>query len=373
MKPRSIVVCALLISAAALTAEDKIGEALYMEGDVGVIRNSAELDPAEVQIGMGIENFDLLKTGSTGLAEVRVSSTKTPAMTIKVSRNTQFSLELSKLGSKQQTSVNLLSGTLSMKVSKLTGSQDVKLRTESAAMGVRGTQFSVTSPPSGDILITCDEGEVVCTDEDGKQLAALPGTAIEKMAGEKFRSIPVAVSDLETFRNNWLTERIQALQANALRAIGDFSKLYLSLSAELSSNYAALMKSQAVLTKWYAEDTFGKIGGRMELMKEKKEIVGTLFKLRKTLFRFERIYYRLMELKEYYDQGYGRGLISTGMTSAQFFQRFEREKKTLERTMASIRYVAKLYALRNDGSVPTGAFDEPNDQSEEDFFDSSGP
>ena len=38
------------------------------------------------------------------------------------------------------------------------------------------------------------------------------------------------------------------------------------------------------------------------------------------------------------------------------------------RKMAMVRYVAKLYALRNDGRVPTGAFDE-DEESEESFFD----
>ena len=371
---RWCLVCALAFcaAAAAIAAEKPIGQTVYLEGDVTVIRDGAPLDVDDVQIGMGIENFDLMKTGAKGLAEVSVASGKSPAMTIKVSPNTQFSFELSKMGAKQQTSVNLLSGTLSMKVSKLTASQDLKVRTESAAMGVRGTTFTVTAPSSGDILVTCDEGEVVCTDADGGEISAKPGTAVQKMVGARLCAIPVAVSSLETFRANWMAERIEALRANALKAISDYSKQYISLSAELSTNYAALEKSKAVLAKWSREDAQGKVGTRMELMREKKEVIGSLLKLRGTLFRFERIYYRLLELKEYFDQGYGRGRLADGTTSEDFFKRMERERGALEVKMAHIRHVAKQYALRNDGEVPTGAFDEQMEESTDDFFGDSG-
>ncbi len=362
----ALVLCA---AAASFSAEKPIGEAVYLEGEVTVIRDGAPLSPDDVQIGMGIENFDLMKTGAKGSAEVSVAAGKSPAMTIKMSQNTQFSFELSKLGSKQQTSVNLLSGTLSMKVSKLTASQDLRVRTESAAMGVRGTNFTVTSPSSGDILITCDEGEVVCTDDSGRSVSAKPGTAVEKMVGARLNSIPIAVSSLETFRANWMTERIKALQSNALKAISDYSKMYIALSAELSTNYAALEKSNAILSKWSQEDRAGKVGTRIELMREKKEIIGSLLKLRGTLFRFERIYYRLTELKEYFDQGYGRGRLADGTTSEDFFKRMERERGALEVKMAHVRHVAKQYALRNDGEVPTGAFDEPMQGSTDSFFD----
>jgi hypothetical protein len=362
----------VLVGTASLAAGDRIGETAYLEGDVSVMRNGDELSPSDVQVGMGIENFDLLSTGADGLAEVRMTSPKAASMTVKLSANTKFSFELSRIGSKQQSSVNLITGSLSLKVSKLTGAQDVKVRTESTAMGVRGTQFTVTAPPSGDILVTCDEGEVVCTDEDGRNISAAPGTAIEKQEGEALRKVPIAVSDLETFRANWLAERIEALKANALQAITNYAKLYDSMTMQFLLDYGALMKNKAVLNKWVQEDKKGQVGGRLEVMKEKKEIIGLLFKLRKTLFRFERVYYRLLELKAYHDQGYGKGFIRTGVTTDDFFAGMEKDKKDLERAMATVRYVAKLYALRNNGTVPTGAFDEPQGGSD-DFFKDSGP
>jgi hypothetical protein len=366
MKPRILTLtCALLLAAALLPAAEKLGDITYLEGDVTVLRNSEELDG--VQVGLDIQNFDVMKTGPDGLAEIAVATAKSPRMTIKVSPGTQFSFEISKVGGRQQTTVGLISGTVSLKVAKLAGTQSVNVKSDAAAMGVRGTQFTVTSPPTGDILVTCDEGEVTCTDDEGRELAALPGTVVEKRPGELFRTVPVAVSSLETFRKNWNAERIEALRANALRAIRNLAALYVTLSRDFNANYAELMKQQAVLSKWQDEDRKGKIGGAMDIMREKKDIVRHLFALRRTLFKFERVYFRLLELKDYHDQGFGRGTIAAGETTTQFFQKLEKEKKDMLRKMAVIRYVTKLYALRNDGRVPTGASDD--EESAGEFFD----
>ena len=171
--------CLLGLAAAALAWSQKVGEVVYVEGDVLLVRNGEEME--NVQIGQDLQNFDLIRTGADGLAELSVSAPAAPRMTLKISPKTQFSLEIAKAGKKQQTTVGLLTGTVALKVSRLAGSQAVTVRTESTAMGVRGTEFTVTSPPSGDILVTCDEGEVVCEDEDA-ELAAVPGTAVEKRA-----------------------------------------------------------------------------------------------------------------------------------------------------------------------------------------------
>jgi hypothetical protein len=367
MKARILTLtCALLLAAGFLNAAEKLGDITYLEGEAAVLRNGEELD--NVQIGLDVQNFDVVKTGSDGLAEIVVATPKAPKMTIKVSPGTQFSFEVSRLGAKQQTTVGLISGTVSLKVAKLAGAQSVNVKSDAAAMGVRGTQFTVTSPPTGDILVTCDEGEVICTDDEGRELAAIPGTVVEKRPGELFRTVPVAVSSLETFRKTWNAERIDALRVNALRAIRAFAALYVSLSRELNANYAELMKKQAIISKWQEEDRKGKLGGAMEIMREKKDIVGHLFALRRTLFKLERIYFRLVELKDYHDQGYGRGTIAAGETTTQFFQKLEREKKDMLKKMAVIHYVTKLYALRNDGRVPTGLSDEEQ-ESDEAFFD----
>jgi hypothetical protein len=99
-------------------------------------------------------------------------------------------------------------------------------------------------------------------------------------------------------------------------------------------------------------------------MQEKKELIGKLLALRKILYMFERVYFRLIELEGYYRQGYGRGQIEPGLSSAAFFNRFNREKRELGEKMAELRYITKLYAKRNNGNFPTDLFE----QGEEEFF-----
>jgi len=349
-----VLLSAFLALAGSLSAADRIGDITYLEGDVTVMRNDQELDG--VQTGLDIENFDLVKTGADGLAEAEIAASATQKVTVKVAPSTLFTLEISKLGAKQKTSVGIISGTISLKVAKLAGAQSVSVKTDSAVMGVRGTQFSVTSPPTGDILVTCDEGEVSCTDEQGKEATAAPGTVVEKRADEVFRTLPVEVSSLETFRKKWHEERIEALKSHANAVIRNLARRYNGLYREFNRNYAALMKEQAIIAKWREEDRKGRVGGSAEMMKEKKALIGHLFALRKTLFLFERVYFRLLAIKGYHDQGFGKGDIDASQTTTQFFQKLAMEKKDLERKMAMVRYIVKLYAKRNEGEVPTDAF-----------------
>ena len=173
----------LLFSATILAAQVKIGEAVYLEGDVSVVRNASALDASAVTIGMPIDNFDFMKTGDDGNAQIEVTSPRVPSATVTVSPGTQFTFELSIISSHQHSTFNLISGSFALKVSKLTSMQDLDVQTENTAMGVRGTEFAVSTSISADVLVTCSSGEVVCTAEDGTQYQAVPGTAVENRSG----------------------------------------------------------------------------------------------------------------------------------------------------------------------------------------------
>ena len=143
-------------------------------------------------------------TGLDGEVEIRVSAPMSPASD-RSGGPTQprFALEIGRMGPKQQTSVGLMIGTVTVKCAKLTGSQSVRVQTDTAVMGVRGTSFTVTAPASGDILVTCDEGEVECVDEDGNTERAEPGEVVEKLREQRFLRLPMDVSNLEQFQHKW--------------------------------------------------------------------------------------------------------------------------------------------------------------------------
>ena len=359
---------ALLASAllAALSApagaQDRLGEITYLENDLTVVRNNQAVEPAGVEIGMEIQNLDLLKTGRTGYVEVGLDDPQ--SATIRVSPGTTFYLEQGVVGKGRRTSVGAITGSIAVKVQKLGANQQVQVASESALMGVRGTTFEVTLSPSGDLLVTCAEGEVVCREEGGGEVSAVPGSVVAQPAGEGFQSVPVSVSDLARFRQEWYAERLEVLKANPLKAIRFYALRYAALRDRFNRAYAALGRERQVLQKWYDEDRRGQVGGNMEILREKRRLIGHLLELRKVLFLFERVYFRLSELQEYYRQGYGEGTLESGLTSRAFFQAFDRDRAVLERQMAEVRYATKLFAKRNQGAFPT----ERAEEGEQDFF-----
>jgi hypothetical protein len=347
-----------------VAAQAEIGSIAYMEEGVEIDRNRETIPAWDVYIGMEVENYDLLRTDDTGYAEVQIDSPRSAPSIVRISSNTSFYFEMNKIGRNDTTTIGLITGSLSVKVAKLSNRQSVEVATESALMGVRGTDFGVTLSPGGDLLVTAEEGRVSCIDDSGQELIAEPGTVVEKRPGELFREVPVAVSDLETFRRDWYAERFEVFKANALRAIKFYAGRYLRLKSRFDSAYGDLQSNTLILRKWYEEDRRGQIGGRMDSMREKKELIGELLELRKILYIFERVYFRLIELEGYYREGYGRGQIEPGLSSAAFFNRFNREKQELAEKMAELRYITKLYAKRNNGDFPTELFE----QGEEEFF-----
>ncbi len=327
-----------------------MGSVTYMEGDVSIVRNGD--DVSGVAIGSDVQNFDMVKTGADGLAELSLDAPSVPHITVKLSSNTQFSLETSTLQGKQQTTIGIIGGQIALKVAKLTGDQAVSVKSDSAVMGVRGTSFTVTAPETGDILVTCDDGDVAVTDDQGKELHAQPGTVVEKQPLVLFRASAVAAADLDTYRGTWSTQRAQFLQQNAFRLIQANARLYNRLVRELDTENAELLRSQSILSKWADEDRRGRIGTRGEVIRERLAIGGQLARMRRTQFQLERVSFRLPRLQALHDAGTGVGTIDPGLTTAQFFAQVQSQRRDVAQKLALTRYVAKQYAKRNNGELP---------------------
>lgn len=353
---RKRVLAAVLLSAAlgsAGFAGESIGEIVYVEGTVDLTRNGSRI-AGEPDFGSPVENYDLIAAGTDGLAEVSIDPATGIDALIKVNRNSSFYFELSAMGGgRRKAGVELLAGSVALSVKKLAGTA-VEVRTANAVMGVRGTEFVVTTAPGGELLVTCSTGLVECRDTENNVLFAEPGQVVEQVPGASFRRIPVTVSSLEEFTRNWMAEKIEVFKSQALRAIESYGSRYARYSGEFRTQYARLMDHWTVISKWMAEEKAGTVGGTMEVMREKRALIGPMLEMRGTLFMFERIYYRLLELREYYDQGYGRGIMSNGQSSAAVFRQLDREHALLDSQMSMVRYITKLYAERNGGDVPGG-------------------
>jgi hypothetical protein len=368
------LICAVLFfcCAGAMFGGDEIGEVIYIEGGIDVSRDGNLLDEY-IDFGFFVENYDYMKSDAEGYVEIAIEPSTGIDGTIRVMPKSVFYFEISSLRQEQSGSIELLTGSVACRIKKLSGSSGFEVRTQDAIMGVRGTEFTVDSSSDGSILVACSSGEVECSGTDGNSVFAVPGTVVEKSAGEMFRAIPVAVSDFDTFRKEWHAEKIEVLKTGAHQFIDDYVIRYSRLKESFDVAYADLMAERDTLLKWAEEDGSGAIGSKMELMREKKKIIGPLMDLKKSLYILERVYFRLLELEEYHEQGYGRGTLSKGYTTRDFFRDFNKDTAVFERRMDNVRYAMKLYAIRNEGSLPMGGIaGEMLDESfdDDDFFSS---
>ncbi len=347
MKNICIVLLLLFSINSFIYSED--GVITYMSGNIELMRDGDFYDQYDLYVGFEIENFDQITTGSNGELWIELTSLSGSESELKISSGTTFYIEMSKIDDQDTTTIGMITGSLFYSVQKLLGTEQYEIETDAATMGVRGTSFGVQISVAGDVLITCEEGRVACYDPDGgPEYFAEPGNVVERQADATFRSIPVAISDIESFRSGWITERISAFKANALRVIQQFAARYKELRNEFNTEFEALMTETTVLNKWFSEHEDGEMGSRMERMRERREIIGHLFKLKRILFIFERIYYRLLELRSYHEEGFGRGALADGTTTTQFFNMLENEKRELARRVAMVRFVMKLYTERSD-------------------------
>ena len=96
-------------------------------------------------------------------------------------------------------------------------------------------------------------------------------------------------------------------------------------------------------------------------MREKKELAGYLLNIKKVLFMFERIYYRVDEISDAIaGTADEKREIRPGQTAGDFIKTVRAERDKLAAMVARYRYIEELFRQRN----PEGdAF-----SSDDDFF-----
>jgi hypothetical protein len=371
MKPLLCSVLLLLPVLFAFPTEEPVGEVVYVEGRPTLIRRGNALN-TPVDFGTRLINYDQVTTEAADFAEVAIDPSTGIDATIRVHPGSTFYLDITSLRGNQRGGVELLAGTVSLNVTRLLGESELEVRTQGAIMGVRGTQFDVAIGINGDLLVTASEGRVVCRADDGGTLFATAHQAVEQSFDGRFRNIPIAVTDIETFRREWLEERIEAFRGSPLSVLRYYSGRYYELRGRFNQAYRELIENRAVLDKWMQEDRRGIVGSRAEQLREKREIVAELLRIRRVLFLFERVYYRLSELEANLPpEVLGRPL-AQDRSVGDFVAEFQRDRRVFGERMQTVRYVFRLYAERNDGSVPTeigeATFSEDGFADPDEFF-----
>lgn len=354
MKKNVILLLLFTVTAALSFSQTVVGTISWVDGIVDVYRDGEAIDYWDVDIGLEIEDFDLIETGDDGYAEIEVQTPGNSGTVVKISKNTAFYFDSAKVDGGSKTTFQLLAGSLSMKVGKLTGNNAVDVRTESAVMGVRGTEFEVSLAPEGSVLVTCVEGDVEVGEEKRSSKAhAKPGSIVRKDYNGNVKGFQVGVDDIDLYKSFWLNQREQIFKSGARGFVQHYAKLYNQTLPKFLLAYEKLKDAKATLIKYGTIEnaTMG------SLIKAKKEVSTAIFEVRSIFPLFEHTFYSLQIIEDYHDDGLGIGAISSELSSTAFFAGFSSSKKTLKKQMADVRRMFKLYLAIDKASGGTGILD----------------
>ena len=343
----------------------------YLEGIVDVHRDGELLDWTMVDIGFELEQFDLVETGENGYVEIAVNTPSSSGNLVRVQGNTAFYFDFEEKNGKNETQFQMLAGSLSFKVQKVSGVGEVTVQTESAVMGVRGTEFTVTTAPEGSILITCETGRVACSDDTGKEFVAVPGNAVEKPRESAMRDISIDIGDIEMFRQQWFDQTIENFIPNSSLVMKSFVETFVDRSDRFNSAYNELMKHSAVFKRWERDLDAGR--SVSSAVTDKIQVSPAIFKMRSILYIFEHSYYRVKGLYSLYrDYDVPNVRIHSGYSLDDFFRDFDKNSRNFAWKLSQVRYIFKLYSKMDWSMSDSGGF-PGGDSMMDDIFSGSDP
>jgi hypothetical protein len=333
--------CAFIFCSAFAAAAPSVGKIVSVDGTVDVYRNGKAVDWRLITEKFGIEAYDLIETGEDGTVEVEVTLKSGSKAKVRMSENTAFYFDMSKVQGKDQTTFQMMKGSLSLKVAKLGGSEGVGVKTETAAMGVRGTEFEVVMMPDSAVLVLCSEGGVACSDNKNQEIVAEEGRVVAKNPNEGIQGYAVEASDLSAYREFWTSTRTQIFKSGASVFVKAYAKQYEEYLKRFNASYADMLKQRSLLEQYTAEGTNATFGTLTEV---KMKVSSAMFSMRSVYPLFEQTFYRLTELERFHQQGYGRVMVRDRYSSEDFFSNFRSTSKTLKEQLAMTRYMFKLFA-----------------------------
>ncbi len=365
------VLLAVSAIAASALASPKVGAIDYAEGAISIGRGGKTISAPN--IGDPVLSGDLIRTQGDGMLVIAMDKNTGMGGKITVKPRSSLYINLDAVKGEPRTQIQILTGAIGSKVSKVTGSPTVTVTSSSAVMAVRGTEFEVVVSINANdagadsqqpTLITCTESKVAVNDGSG-EVEVPAGKVLEKRPGEKPRFVPVAVSSVKGYSQKWIADEISAFRADAPRALADYAKRYTDLSAKFAAAYDAFQKSPTP-KKWADEDRTGAKINLLDpaVLREKKEIAGYLLNIKKVLFIFERVYYRVDEISDAIaGTAYEKREVKPGQTAGDFISAVKAERDKLAAEVARYHYIEGLFQQRSpDGD----AF-----SSDDDFFASS--
>lgn len=355
-----ILLCSFTVT---LTFAQVLGKVDYIEGSVELTRNGSVL--SRVDMGTPIENMDLIKTSPNSTLIIAFSKESGLTGSVQIAPNSTALIRQDQLSASASNEVQLLSGSVNLKVKRLAGvNASVQVKTPSAVLGVRGTEFVVASF-NGSALIACKEGEVTCysyssvTETKSVQsLSSVPGKLIEILENGSMNSAAFPEGDFEeawdAVQTKWKNFKIDLVLSDPLKALDSFAKTWNTYASKLDAG-ASKLKANKSLSAWLSQGD--KVQGSLgDIMKQKQAVVKDLIAIKGDMMMSIIAWYRIEELLPHIPDSAMNRTLSNGQTVKTFINKYTSSSKNVANTISLFRAAEKLYMLRNDGISPFSDF-----------------
>ena len=350
MKRHLLLFPLILIVIPIAMSRDVVGEIVYLEGNPEITRGG-DLVADSVDFGFPIENLDSIRTDAVSVAELELDPRTGVDATIFIDVDTEFHLGITGLKSEQTATIDLIAGSLNVAARELLGVSRLNVQTRTASAGVRGTTFSVTTAVGGEILVSAEEGLVEVTDPDGFTLFAAPGEAVEIDAERNvFRNLKYSGATA-ALRLEWRAERLETFRANAPRIFRYHARRYRDERQQFVGFYRDLMRERGIIDRWIEESRRGSIGDPADLARDLSQIAEPLFRVRRSMFAYERTLARLERMKPFVIDLAGDIELEEG-SGADLLRLADRDRAVMRRRFAAVRHVIRLYSDRAGGDFP---------------------
>jgi hypothetical protein len=339
-------------------AQDRIGEVVFVDGDPRFVRDGIEL-AEEVSFGYPVENFDTITTDARSELEIAIDPDTGIDVSILVDPDTTFYLDLSSYRQQQRGVVELITGSINVNARQIRSGSGFLINTPTAAMGVRGTVFSVDTAPGGEMLVTPQEGVVEVTTTNGQRGFARTGQAVEiDTIDLTLRTVRFSPGERQAFREQWGADRRAQVAERAPELVQRLGRQYRQYKNRFVASYGALMRRRDILDQWMEQARRGTRGDSETTSQQIRQIAPVLLELRGGIRAFEQLFARLETLREYLPTGSGSVEIESGFTIADVYRMIGSDRAVMQQRFREVRHALKLFAVRNNGVVPRSILGE---------------
>jgi len=368
MNKKVIGLCVLCLGFYSFAHAQIMGEIDYCEGIVQITRNGENLK--SVDIGTKIENLDLIKTSVDGVASITFNKNSGLTGTVQIMNGTTALIRQDQITGIPLNEVQLMAGSVGLKVKKLAGIDSrIQVRSPSAVLGVRGTEFVVSSF-NGSSIVACKEGEVFCAVSSSMDASilklgvngssAIPGTMCEIVESGKVNAGTFPEGDFEEnwkqTRDKWQDFNVNMFANDPVTSLNQYISSWKAYSVKVDAG-ASTLRSNIIVSKWLKDASTGRISGTMsDWVQEKPIVMKDLIDMHPDMMVAMLTWYRLQELIPCIPQTFMGVKLANGQTVKAFVDQYYKSVKSVASSFALFNAAEKQYMLRNDGSSPFSDF-----------------